>query len=171
MSREVSFGALHRQLDPYFLTMRAMLDTEKRGEISKALELARETIRSLPLLVDQFVATYGQLDVQFPAILLGARYWPVLGDQRAADEMISQIAERAALAEKCGQVLEQMNADFVSSAKITTYLRANPNTIQKSLGKVTGVDGRDCTRIVRTMDKLGLLKRSQHEGGYRLALA
>jgi hypothetical protein len=162
---------LHRRLDRYFVTMRTMLDTERRGEILKALELARETIRSLPLLVDQFASAHGQLDIQFPAILLGARYWPVLGDQQAADEMISQIAKRAALAEKCGQVIKQMNTDFLSSAGIATYLRAHPNTLQKSLGKATGVAGPDCARIVKTMDKLGLLQRSQHEGSYRLALA
>ena len=84
--------------------------------------------------------------------------------------MTGKIQERPELAVRCTNVLAQMERDFGYAAAIVAVLMAHDRIHQNKVGKMAGVPGRDCARIIATMEKSGRLWRTATEKTYELVM-
>lgn len=151
-----------RSLERYFKAMQEMLSQEKKGDLEAALELAGKQISELPKWTAMFIAAYRKLDVGFPCISLGVRYFPVFARLGDANSLTQQVAQVPELSERYRYLVEQMEVDFSLSERLKEFLRKSPDSKQNQIGKLAGLPARDVARLLKTMEKAGIVHRKKN---------
>jgi len=155
-------------LNNYYTYMDKMQAAEKSNNIADALEYVKKTIPFLDQFVDDTIASYGTFDIgTIPAIDIGCRYWPALGDMNNLS-LLKEAVENKKELKNWQSSIEKAFIDVELSGRIKVYLQNNPGQYQNTFGKELNVSGKDTTRIVKNLEKLGLVKREVDGKTYKL---
>ncbi len=156
------------KLNRYYSYMDKIQRAEKNNNIDASLKYVSKTIPMLAQFVDDTIDSYGSFDIgTIPAIDVGCKYWAALEDMNNLSLLKNSVEKK----EELKKWLPSINKAFIDaelSGKIKGHLLSNPGQRQSTLGKELNVSGRDTTRIVKNLEKLGLVRREIDGKTYKL---
>lgn len=161
-----SRGDLHT----YYEYMEKIQEYEKI-DIGKSLDYVNKTIPILDGFVDNIKkSSYGSFDIgTIPAIDVGCRYWAALGDYDKLLIMKEAVENKKEL-HKWIPYIETAFSDAELAKRIKQFLLDNPGALQNTLSKNLNVSGRDTSRIIKTLEKIGLVRRESIGKTYKIYL-
>jgi len=155
-------------VDRYYAEIGVADDLWRQGKTAAALKAALINLRRVPALVQSAVTEYGRFDLtSVPPIETGCRIAAVLGDEAALEEISSLVNSRQELV-PWREVVDQGYVDLTSARLIRRHIEANPGTIQSTLGKALGMDGRYASELAYQLTVAHFVSRERQGRSYAL---
>jgi hypothetical protein len=158
------------ELGTYYDLLEEMREAEQAVDTDRTLAAVDKTIPLLHTFVDDTAKSYGRFDIgRIPAIDLACRYWPCLGRHDALISLRQSLESREELQPWVAQVDAALeDADLVN--RLRAHLQANPGALQSGLGKALDVHGRKTASLVKSMERLGMVKRTPQGKSHALEI-
>lgn len=157
--------------DEYFSLLGQIQDWQSKKEYSKMLKACEKSLHLLSKFVDNTKKEFGSFDISsIPAIEVGCRYWVAMNNIDALNKVLKIVQSVPELEDGWLNLVKSSFDDEALSKKIQAHIRENPACLQNKMGKLLGVSGRDTSRIIGTLNNLGIINKVRSCKTYQLFL-
>ena len=164
-------GSDKELVDYYYSRMDEPDKLKRDGHFREALSVAMELVDLIPTLVRYTKHEYGKFDLRSIPPLESACVIASVRQDRAALKRLRSLVDTDPDLSGWKVNVEQCDQDLALVEDIRSFLTESPGSLQSSIGKQLGADGRNTSRLIKYMADDRQLRREPEGKTYRVFLA